>query len=157
MGFFDSVLEPPFRRRRNGRYVVNLSADERGLIEQLVEQLRVLLASDSPALRRLFPPPYGDDEERNQGYAVLAGAELIERRLAALDVVGSTLDAEELDEDQVEAWMRSINDIRLVLGTMLDVTEDGEAPGQDDPDAPAYAAYEYLGMLLERIVRSLAS
>ncbi len=156
MGFFDSVFEPPFRRNRQGRFVVNLSEDERGLIEQLVEQLRELLGSDSPALRRLFPPPYGDDEERNQGYAVLAGAELIEKRLAALDVVSTTIHQDELDEEQVEAWMRSINDIRLVLGTMLDVTEEGDAPADDDPQAPVYAAYEYLGMLLERIVRSLS-
>ena len=43
MGFFDAVFDPPFRRRRNGRYAVNLSADERQLIEQLVVQLRELL------------------------------------------------------------------------------------------------------------------
>ncbi|MHB1139041.1 MAG: DUF2017 family protein [Microthrixaceae bacterium] len=156
MGFFDNVFDPPFRRRRNGRYSVNLSPEERHLIEQLVVQLRELLGTDSTALRRLFPPPYGDDEERNQGYAVLAGSELIERRLAALDLVSSTLQADELDEEQVEAWMRCINDIRLVLGTMLDVTEDGDDPDPEDPQAPIHAAYEYLGMLLERIVRSLA-
>ena len=156
MGFFDSVFEPPFRRKRNGRYVINLSPEERGLIADLVEQLRELLSTDSPALRRLFPPPYGDDDERNEGYAVLAGAELIERRMAALDLVSSTLEAEDLSEDDLDAWMRSINDIRLVLGTALDVTEDGLAPEDDDPQAPMYAAYEYLGMLLERIVRSLS-
>ncbi len=156
MGFFDDLFDPPFRRRRDGRFSVNLSDDERGLIEQLVLQLRELLGTDSPALRRLFPPPYGDDEERNQGYAVLAGSELVERRLAALDLVSSTLQEDVLDEDQVEAWMRCINDIRLVVGTMLDVSEDGEGPPPDDPQAPVYAAYEYLGMLLERIVRSLS-
>jgi hypothetical protein len=156
MGFFDSVFEPPFRQRRSGRYVVNLSPEERQLIDDLVGQLRELLSTDSPGLRRLFPPPYGDDEERNQGYSVLAGSELIERRLAALDLVSSTLQAEDLSEDEVEAWMRCINDIRLVLGTLLDVTEEGEPPAEDDPEAPMYAAYEYLGMLLERIVRSLS-
>lgn len=156
MGFFDSVFEPPFRKKRNGRYVINLSPEERGLLSDLVEQLRELLSTDSPALRRLFPPPYGDDEERNQGYSVLAGAELIERRLAALDLVSSTLQAEELSEEDLDSWMRSINDIRLVLGTVLDVREDGLAPEDDDAQAPMYAAYEYLGMLLERIVRSLS-
>jgi hypothetical protein len=157
MGLFDAVFEPPFRKRRNGRYTVNLSDDERALLSDLVDQLRQLLSTDSPALRRLFPPPYGDDEERNAGYSVLAGSELIEKRLAALDLVSETLQAEELSEDEVESWMRCINDIRLVLGTVLDVSEDGDVPADDDPQAPMYAAYEYLGMLLERIVRSLSA
>jgi len=157
LGLFDAVFEPPFRRRRNGRFTVNLSLEERGLISDLVEQLRGLLRTDSPALRRLFPPPYGDDEERNAGYSVLAGSELIENRLAALDLVSSTLEADDLSEDEVETWMRCINDIRLVLGTVLDVDEGGAAPAGDDPRAPMFGAYEYLGMLLERIVQSLSS
>ena len=157
MGLFDAVFEPPFRRRRNGNYSVNLSVEERGLLSDLVDQLREMLSTDNPALRRLFPPPYGDDEERNAGYSVLAGAELIEKRLAVLDLVASTLQAEELSEDEVESWMRCINDIRLVLGTVLDVTHEGDVPADGDPQAPMYAAYEYLGMLLERIVRSLSA
>lgn len=156
MGFFDSLREPPFRRRRDGSYAVNLGENERNLLEDLAGQLKELLTTDSPALRRLFPPPYGDDDERNQGYAVLAGSELVEKRLAGLDLVTATLRRDELSEEEVETWMRSINDMRLVLGTLLDVTEEGDVPADDDPRAPMYAAYEYLGMLLERIVHSLS-
>ena len=97
------------------------------------------------------------NKDDNAGYSVLAGSELIERRLAALDLVSSTLQADELSEDEVESWMRCINDIRLVLGTVLDVTDEGDVPADDDPQAPMYSAYEYLGMLLERIVRSLSA
>ena len=47
--------------------------------------------------------------------------------------------------------MRSINDIRLVLGTILEVTDDGGAPEVDPRTARAtYAVYEFLGFLLER-------
>ncbi len=104
-----------------------------------MDQLRELLTTDSPALERLFPPPYGDDVDRNQGYAAVAHPELIEHRLAALDVVERSADATELDEDQLNAWMRSVNDLRLVLGTILEVTEDGEAPEVDPDSAATYA------------------
>ena len=42
------------------------------MLRTLVDQLRELLTTDTPALERLFPPPYGDDVDRNQGYAAVA-------------------------------------------------------------------------------------
>jgi hypothetical protein len=148
------VFPSPIRRQRGGDYRFTISDDERQLVLDLVRQLRELLTTDSPALRRLFPPPYGDDDERNAGYAVLAGSELVERRLAALDVIETTIDAETLTEDQLQTWMRSVNDLRLVLGTLLDVSDDEEpASGADET---MIAVYEYLGQLLELTVQALA-
>jgi hypothetical protein len=155
MGLFDR--RSPFRRRRDNTFTVELADEGRQLIGDLLTQLRDLLTSDSPALVRLFPPPYGDDEERNQGYAALAGAELVERRIAAIDAMESTLRSETLTEDELAVWMRSINDIRLVLGTILDVSEDHEPPDVTDDAAPLYATYEYLGYLLDRVVAALSS
>lgn len=147
----------PIRRTAEGTYAVELGPAERELVRSLVAQLRpMLLEGDGPALQRLFPPPYGDDEERNAGYAALAGPELIEARLAALDVVERTLDEPEVDADALEAWMRSVNDVRLVLGTVLEVTDDGEPPAVGDDNAATYAAYEFLGALLDLIVHVLA-
>jgi hypothetical protein len=154
MGLFDR--RGPFRRTSEGMYSVSLGDAERKLLADLVVQLRSLLSTDSPALARLFPPAYGDDEERNQGYAALAGAELVERRLAALELVESTLESPELTEDELSAWMRSLNDVRLVLGTILDVDEEHRAPEGDEDVAAMYATYEYLGYLLERVVQALA-
>ena len=148
------MFRSPIRRQRGGDYRFTISDDERQLVLDLVRQLRELLTTDSPALRRLFPPPYGDDDERNAGYAVLAGSELVERRLAALDVIETTIDAETLTEDQLQTWMRSVNDLRLVLGTLLDVSDDEEpASGADET---MIAVYEYLGQLLELTVQALA-
>ena len=54
------------------------------------------------------------------------------------------------------AWMRAINDIRLVMGTMLDVDESG-VPGDLSPDdAATYSVYEYFGAMLELIVAALS-
>ena len=151
-----SFFRGPVHRRNDGTFALDLGDQERELLRTLVDQLRELLTTDSPALERLFPPPYGDDVDRNQGYAAVAHPELIEHRLAALDVVERSVDATVLDEDQLNAWMRSVNDLRLVLGTILEVTEDGGAPDVDPDTAATYAAYEYLGYLLDRIVRALS-
>jgi hypothetical protein len=55
--------------------------------------------------------------------------------------------------------MRAINDVRLLLGTRLDVSE---APGQrhvdpDDPRAPGFALYDYLSLLTQELVEALES
>jgi hypothetical protein len=121
-----------------------------------VDQLTELLATDSDLLVRLFPPPYGDDEERNAGYALLAGSELREHRLAALAQVREHLEATELDEGQLLAWMRSVNDIRLVMGTMLGIDDDVEEPELDQEGMAAYRVYEFFGALLDTIVAALA-
>ncbi len=148
----------PIRPDGGHGYVIDLGEPERGLIRSTAEQLKELLVeTDGPVLRRLFPPPYGDDTERNEGWAALARPELIENRLASLDRVIATVDATSLDEEQADAWMRSLNDVRLVLGTVLDVAEDDVAPVVDERNAATYQAYELLGILLELLVQARAS
>ena len=62
-----------------------------------------------------------------------------------------------LTESDLTKWMKAINGIRLVLGTQLDVSEETIAPGDDDPSAPTFALYEYLGYLTENIVQVLTT
>ena len=151
-----------FRRRRvqrtrSGSYEVHLPSAERTLLGNLADQLRELLAetTDDPSVRRLFPTAYHDDPERDREYQQLVRDELLERRLSALATVEATLDADELNEEQLSAWLSSLNDLRLVLGTRLDVSEEQVAVDADDPDAPAYAVYGYLGFLLSEVVDAL--
>ena len=148
------------RRRGVDRYRVKLSKNDRLLLLSLVEQLReqLLMSTDSPGLQRLFPPAYADDAERDAGYQVLTRDELLEGRLAALDVVESTLEegTVELDRSQLTAWMTTINSLRLVLGTRLDIDEDLPDIDPDDPEAMAYAVYLFLTELLALIIRALA-
>ena len=147
------------RRTRRGDFEVRLPDEERALLRDLVPQLRALLDNDlsEPSLRRLFPTAYPEDPERDQEYRQLVGDELLERRRAALDTLLATVDATKLSEEELTAWMGSVNDLRLVLGTRLDVSEDMDpALDLDDPDAPLLALYGYLGFLLESIVEALA-
>jgi hypothetical protein len=147
------------RRRGQGRYQVKLRPNERTLVADLVGQLReqLLASTDDPSVRRLFPPAYPDDADRDAGYQVLTRDELLEHRLAALDVVESTLDGTELDEAGMTAWMSTLNSLRLVLGTRLDVDEELPPLDSTDPLAPAYAVYEYLGWVLSQVVDALSS
>ncbi len=82
--------------------------------------------TDDPSLRRLFPPAYIDDPEGEAEYRRLMGDDLLQGRQAALDTMAATVDATELDEGQITV-LSCLNDLRLVLGTQLDVSED-EAP-----------------------------
>ena len=64
-----------------------------------------------------------------------------------------------LNEEQAQCWLRALNDIRLALGTRLDVTEEWyeEANQMDprDPRASLFAVYDWLTMLQESLVRVL--
>jgi len=148
----------PVRRTSTGTYKVHLATSERDLLANLADQLRDLLTetTDDPTVRRLFPTAYNEDAERDREYQQLVRDELLERRLAALAMVETTLAADELTEEELTGWLTALNDLRLVLGTRLDVTEDLSEIAADDPDAPAYAVYEYLGYLLSHVVDALS-
>jgi hypothetical protein len=147
------------RRRvvqRQGSYVLQLDERERQLIRQLLGELRALLSlgADDPRLRRLYPAAYADDAEKEDEYRLLTHEELKSGRLANIDVVEESVDAERLSDEQLTAWMQAINSLRLVLGTMLDLTDDDQELtfDPDDPEARTQALYGYLGGLLDEIV-----
>ena len=58
-----------------------------------------------------------------------------------------------LDAESTERWLSTLNDVRLALGTRLEVTEEMAEPDPEDPDAPAYVVYLWLtelqGVLIE--------
>jgi hypothetical protein len=147
------------KRTRAGDFEVKLPAEERAVLEALAPQLRQLLDGDlaDPTLRRLFPTAYADDAERDREYHALVRDDLADRRRAAVDTLLATLDERRLSEEQLTAWMGAVNDLRLVLGTRLDVSEETElAEDPDDPDTALLALYAYLGFLLEQIVDALS-
>lgn len=148
------------RRSRKGGYELRLPAPERELITSLAGQLRSVLTGDDatsdPAVRRLFPTAYATDPDLDAEYRELVHDDLLAARLAALDVVAATVGDSHLDEDQLQAWMGAVNDFRLVIGTRLDVGEDGIGEAQAETDAPALTVYHYLSYLLEAIVDALS-
>jgi Domain of unknown function (DUF2017) len=146
------MFRRPVRRTRAGRYQLRLSAEERDLLKALPDQLKALLEDeDEPSLRRLFPPAYTDDPQRDEEYHRLMREELLERHRAALDTLERTVDADELVEEEINGWLAALNNFRLVLGTQLDVKED-----EIRDDSPGYLLYNYLTMLEGDIIDALA-
>jgi hypothetical protein len=135
-----------------------LTGQEREVLRALPTQLREILDTDDPSLRRLHPPAYQDDPERDAEYRRLVRDDLLRQRLQALEVMEATIDAGTLDQEQMTAWLGAINDFRLVLGTRLDVTEEMYQEGipPEDPRAATFALYQYLGWLEEQVVSALA-
>lgn len=146
------------RRRRDGSFRVRLRPGEAEMIRHLGGQLQRLGDSHDPVTERLFPPAYGTDTERSREFAALAHHELIDSRASAWSAALEALDQERIDADRLTALMRTVNDLRLVIGTRLDVTEDD--PFLVDPDAAdadLRIAYQLLGMILADIIVALRS
>jgi uncharacterized protein DUF2017 len=152
------VIGRRIQRDRRGGYRLRLPAEERELLRSLPDQLREVLKTDDPGLRRLFPPAYADDPDADDEYRRLMRAELLEGKLAALRVVEETAHAEHLSGEELEGWLGALESIRLYLGTQLDVSDGTYATplDPDDPEAPALALYGYLSWLQEQAVEALS-
>jgi len=147
---------------RKGTFELRLPPEERDLLRSLGPQMReVLTQDDAPdaAVDRLFPVAYPTDEDRQTEYRLLVHDELLASHLGALTVLEETADAERVSADQLSAWMRAVNEVRLVLGTRLGVTEDGDERPSDlrDPRSAAFAVYDYLTHLQGEIIDALSA
>jgi hypothetical protein len=147
------------RRARNGRIQIALPDHEREVVRRMLPQLRELLTvgAEDDRTRRLFPTAFHDDPEAEAEYRRYMHTELVASRLTALDMVEASLDRAELSEEEAAAWLQSVNSVRLVLGTLLDVDEylDLDDVPDDDPEIQGYAIYSYLSALLDELVQAL--
>ena len=92
-------------------------------------------AAAGGALARLYPPAFPDDPEAEAAYADLVLADLVDTRRERVAIVEATLDAEALDDAQAAAWLGTLNDLRLVLGSSLGI-EDGDDAWIGRPGRP---------------------
>lgn len=122
---------------------------------------------EDPALRRLLPDAYADDDEASARFRQFTERDLRERkRAAALAVLQEVthVDADTggtvaFDGAEVDSWLGFLNDARLTLGARLGVTEDNheELAGlaEEDPRSGMYAVYDWLTYLQDATVRGL--
>ncbi|TFV52709.1 DUF2017 family protein [Blastococcus sp. TF02A_35] len=157
----------PFRAR-GGQLVARLDRAEAGIVGLLLDQLEQLLAAETddvagdPVLERLFPPGHRSDRAMADDYRELTEESLRGGKADDLATVRATLPAEggevRLDAEQAGAWLRTSNDLRLALGTRLDITEDSEPPEEivDETDHQL-AVYYWLTAVQGSLVDALAA
>ena len=150
------------RSRRGDTFEIRIPPNEREVLAAVPEMLRSLLSEsdrDDPAVKRLFPAAYLDDGPAAAEFDAVVRDDLLEQRFAAIDTMERTLGAERLSEEELAAWLAAVNDLRLVLGVRLAVTE--ESTPEDftaDPETErAFGLYAYLSYLEEDVVRALSS
>jgi hypothetical protein len=145
-----------FRARRNGTIDLQLDYVVRDVIGRVCTELRESLNTDldDPALRRLFPPAYLDDPERERAYEQLVQDDLLTSRMHALDTVLATVEGERITAAEAEQWMHALNAVRLTLGTQLDVSEDRDPNDidEDDPLFPQILVYDLLSVVLSSLL-----
>ena len=133
-----------------------------------------------PALARLFPDAYRDPDAKEPASSTsrAASAEFrrfteselrtgkrehavaVVRALDALTPAGRGGAVLTLTADDCRCWLGALNDLRLTIGTRLEVTDDEDGGGlyelpDEDPRKPMVMAYLWLGALQETLVETL--
>jgi hypothetical protein len=117
-----------------------------------------------PVLARLLPDAYPDDEEAASEFRKYTEPSLREAKKYFAQTMLDTLPPNggrvRLTGDQARDWLRALNDVRLMLGVRLEVTEDFEdqlaALSPQDPRIAAFEVYGWLGAVQESLVQALA-
>ncbi|MEU7280870.1 DUF2017 domain-containing protein [Streptomyces sp. NPDC045431] len=127
-----------------------------------------------PALARLFPNAYADDDEQLRAMSAefrrftendlrtrkREDALAVVRSLDALTVAGEGAAVLKLSADEARHWLGALNDLRLTIGTRLEVGDEDDNDDlyrlpDSDPRKPMVMAYLWLGALQETLVETL--
>ncbi len=135
---------------------INVGSEEQAFLTNVVGELRDLVMSESdPSLRRLNPPARPDDEDAEVGYRALVDNALLEGRLSAIETVEQGLQSSQVKPDHYGAWMQTINNLRLVIGEHLDITNARTPPLETEGDIERWSIYEYLGYVLQSLIEAI--
>lgn len=145
--------------RRDGSFSIKLRDEERAVLASMPGQLIELLEQGDASLARLFPPAYADDMDRDREFRRLMHDDLLATKRESAEILAATSNATVLDEAQMLRWMGAINDLRLVIGTQMDIREetDDDDFDEEDPGFQRYIVYRFLTHLLGLIVEALSA
>jgi hypothetical protein len=153
------------------RVRVTLPALDAELLRHLGDQLQALLATSAPGdpvHDRLYPRVYLDptEEEAEGEWQRYLHDDLVAARLAAVDALVATLDrgtvddgviTTDLEPDEVDRWLSTLNDARLALGTRIGVSEERDLDDvdEDDDERPAWEVYDWLTWMQASLLGAL--
>jgi hypothetical protein len=81
-------------------------------------------------------------------------AALVDSLDAAKTKRGDTIEVT-LAPEEVEQWVVALNDVRLALGVVLEVSEEDAMVSADDPRAPGLELYAWLTWLQGGLIETL--
>ena len=118
---------------------------------------------DDPALRRLLPDAFIDNEEAAREFRRYTERDLRESKARNAAAVDAQLAAQGRDVtisgDAIPAWLGFLNDTRLTIGTRLEISEENHDALADlpdtDPRSGLFQVYDWLTFLQESIVQRL--
>jgi hypothetical protein len=174
----------PFGRTRGGDLRMELDDAERRMLRALALQVVSLVEPpesaadadplealvgisadasmpDDPALARLLPDAFRDDDEAAAEFRRYTERGLREGKAANAAAVVALLDSgtDRIPQDAVPALLGMVNDARLVVGVRLGITEeigdDAEDVAPDDPRFGMFQVYYWLTYLEESLVQEL--
>lgn len=143
--------------RRGQGCELNLPREERTLLEMLPRDLAGVIGGLDfsrplpPNMRRLFPPAYVRDDSSQEAYAEATRNELIDSHRRALEVLQKTAQATRLDAEEMSAWLGALTELRLVLGSVLNVSDE-DLWSPSDPSDSQVVIYHYLTMLQSELI-----
>jgi hypothetical protein len=136
-------------------------------LAQLIGRMGSTEPPSDPVLQRLLPPAY-DDEEQAGEFRRFTEADLrtakVDGAKAVIEDLGDASQSDritlDLGESDALLFLRTLNDLRLTLGTRLDVSEEDpddrfESLPEEDPTRWTFEVYAWLGWLQETLVDAL--
>lgn len=169
-----------FESGLNGRVTLSLDVGEREVLGQLFDQMEQLLdeltsqetsdplehmlgmngstqISKDPALARLFPDGYSEDEHASSDFRRFTEQDLRQQKIATLDDVRKAIQANSnptvVSALEAQSWLKALNDLRLVLGTRLEISDNKDF--DFDGDEPGMHLYNYLTYLQGTLIDAL--
>jgi hypothetical protein len=142
-----------------------------GLVGQFLDVLDASAPGDStdPAVRRLTPDAYPQDDDASAEFRAMTQSDLLDRRrsdahavLSGLAIAGAdpvalteenSLDTVSLvlSTDDCASWLRALAALRLVLAERLGITDEDA----HDDDDPRFAIYDWLGYRLDALIQEI--
>jgi Domain of unknown function (DUF2017) len=148
----------------NSGVELRLSEPEAVALRRLATEVQGMLDSEDqhdPVLSRLFPKA-SDDADEARAFDELVSEELHRSKEGALALILETVPPTGpaeivLSAEQSHTWLTGLNDIRLALGTRLEVTPESMSAelDLDDPRSTGLAVLHWLGYLQEAMLQEL--
>jgi len=172
-----------FERSALGRISIELTSDEHRIVGSLAQQMIDLLTPEDeveadplaaivgispdakppedPALARLLPAAYPDDEEASAEFRRFTDRALRDGKIASATAVIQDLQASnaKIKIRDPHAWLTFLTDARITIGVRIGVSADNYDElldlTADDPRSAMFGIYDWLTYVQETLIRAI--